>query len=160
MLEKSSELAYPFVGEGKRLRAFVDARWGRSSGGIRKLAASSGVTPEALYAWFRGENLPGLSSVRALARALQVRPLEIVAAIEGETAPEAGQTVEPEWARRLSDEIIERLGRNQDAVLEAIESNLARELARYGLERARDEQSPDAETHGTGATTPTGAVQR
>jgi transcriptional regulator with XRE-family HTH domain len=69
---------------GHRLRAYVDHYWGRSRGGIRGLAAASGIAPETLYGWFRGDVEPSLSALGQLAATLGVRRWEIVAAMDGD----------------------------------------------------------------------------
>lgn len=88
---------HPYEIEGRRLRAFVDARWGRANGGIRGLSAETGITPETLHSWFRGDNLPSLTSVRSLATALDSRPVEVVAAIDAVEAPAPVVAQEPAW---------------------------------------------------------------
>lgn len=69
---------------GDRLRAFVDARWSRQQGGIRKLASTIGTTAETMYEWFRNEREPSLAHLRELGAALGVSRSRIVAAMDGE----------------------------------------------------------------------------
>ena len=70
--------------QGDRLRAYIDARWPRSRGGMRGFCRAAGMTPETLYSWFRGETSPSFDNLGAIAEALGVRRFEIVAAMDGE----------------------------------------------------------------------------
>ena len=45
---------------GARLRAYVNAHWGRRQGGIRGLAARMSTTAETMYEWFRDDREPSL----------------------------------------------------------------------------------------------------
>lgn len=70
------------AGEGRRLEAVVRERW-TGKGGMRGLCKEAGVTPEALYTWFRGENYPSLAHFGALAKALGMERAELVAVMDG-----------------------------------------------------------------------------
>lgn len=68
--------------EGRRLEAAVRRGW-TGPGGMRGLCKETGVTPEALYTWFRGENYPSLGHVGVLARAIGLERAELVALMDG-----------------------------------------------------------------------------
>lgn len=78
---------------GRRLEAYVKSRWPRARGGMRKLAAEVGMTPETLYSWFRGDFEPNLGTLRVMASVLGVRRIDLVAALDGE-GDTPGQPVE------------------------------------------------------------------
>lgn len=52
---------------GTRLRAYVDRRWSRRNGGIRKLAERMGTSAETLYQWFDDRREPSLDHLSRLA---------------------------------------------------------------------------------------------
>jgi transcriptional regulator with XRE-family HTH domain len=89
--------------KGRRLRQFIEARWGRGRGGMRGLCEASGITPETLYAWFRGDNEPSLGLLAQLAEALGVSRWEIVAAMDGEIAARPGDPRLEAYVRSLVD---------------------------------------------------------
>lgn len=65
--------------------AYIRGRWKAvgGKGGMRGLCAATGITPEALYGWFRGDVEPRLGNLTALAGVLGVSRAEIVAAMDG-----------------------------------------------------------------------------
>ena len=87
-----------------RLEAYVRARWTRQQGGITGLAASTGLTRETLYSWFRGETELSLANLRTLSAALGVRPWELVAALDGDEP-----VVPDDQVRRIVREELDRL---------------------------------------------------
>lgn len=70
--------------EGDRLRAYIEARWPRSKGGIRGFSRKAGPTPETLYSWFRGETSPSWENLEAIATTLGVKRFQLVAAMDGD----------------------------------------------------------------------------
>ena len=82
---------------GARLRAYVNAHWGRRQGGIRGLAARMSTTAETMYEWFRDDREPSLAHLRALAEAFGVSRWEVLGAMDGDL-PEAPFD-ERTWAR-------------------------------------------------------------
>jgi transcriptional regulator with XRE-family HTH domain len=70
--------------QGERLRSYIEARWPRSSGGMRGFCREAGVTPETLYTWFRGETSPSFDSLGTIAEKLGVKRFQLVAAMDGE----------------------------------------------------------------------------
>jgi hypothetical protein len=70
---------------GRALERYVRVRWREVDGkrGIRGLCAATGLTPEVLYSWFRGDNEPSLGALRTLAGKLQVERAELVAILDG-----------------------------------------------------------------------------
>lgn len=106
----------PGVGrtEGKRLEAYVRARWSRDQGGIVALAAAAGISPDALYKWFRGVHPPTLDGLGGLAKALGVKRHELVAVLDGERAGTdvvtlLGPEAREELVAWLADEIRRRV---------------------------------------------------
>lgn len=97
--------------QGDRLRAYIEARWPRSKGGMRGFCRDAGVTPETLYSWFRGETSPSFDNLGAIAASLGVRRFHLVAAIDGE-APVVTLDRDTREALRLEVEaaLDERLG--------------------------------------------------
>jgi transcriptional regulator with XRE-family HTH domain len=75
--------------EGRRFERFVRERWqavgGR--GGIRGLCRAAGITPEAIYKWFRGDTYPDMATLAEMARILMTTRVELVAAMDNEPAP-------------------------------------------------------------------------
>ncbi len=72
---------------GRRLERYIKARWTRREGGIRKLAAEIGASPETVHAWFRGTNEPSMAHLRAIADKLGVRRAVLVAVLDGDPLP-------------------------------------------------------------------------
>lgn len=89
----------------------------------------------------------------------QQPPAEMVPAILRAFGIETEKEAPPPWARELTGELLDEIKENRRAVLEAIQANLAAELAKYGLERALDEQPHDEPTRGSGGSTPTGVAR-
>lgn len=86
---------------GARLKGYIEARWGRSKGGMEKLATDAGLRGrQTLYEWFAGGE-PSMHSLGQLATALGVRRVDLVAAMDGVTAPETQKAAPPDWAERL-----------------------------------------------------------
>lgn len=106
--------------EGKRLEEYVRGRWGRTQGGIVALAAASGVSPDAMYKWFRGVHPPTLEGLGGLAKALGVKRHELVAVIDEDP---------------IALDVARLLGPNAEATVRAIARD---EVERY----LRDAQEP------------------
>lgn len=70
--------------EGDRLRAYIEARWPRSKGGMRGFGRASGITPETIYSWFRGDTSPSWENLGVIASTLEVKRFQLVAAMDGE----------------------------------------------------------------------------
>lgn len=107
----------PGVGktEGKRLEAYVRARWGREQGGIVALASASGVSPDALYKWFRGVHPPTLEGLGGLAKALGVKRHELVAVLDGERAgTDVVTLLGPEAREELVEWLAEEMRRRME----------------------------------------------
>lgn len=68
--------------EGRRLESLVRTLW-TGEGGIRGFCRAVGITPEALYKWFRGDNYPSLEHLTEMARTLGTTRAEIVAVMDG-----------------------------------------------------------------------------
>lgn len=99
---------------GARLKAFIEAHWGRSRGGMEGLAQAARLRGrQTLYEWFSGAE-PSLASLQQVAEALEVRRVDLVAAYDGVIAPEQQETPRPEWAEGLLTR--EDVGRVIDAL--------------------------------------------
>lgn len=92
---------------GRRLERYIHAHIKRGTGGIRGFCSRSGLTPEVLYSWFRGETEPQLGSITKMANALEVSRVEILAAMddvtEEPTETMVRRIVRDEQARFLAD---------------------------------------------------------
>lgn len=141
-------MSIPFTGvnSGPRLKAYIQSRWGRDKGGMSALADKAGVRRQTLYEWFRPASTtePSLSTLTDLAKVLKVRRVDLVAAMDGVTAPEQQETPRPEWTEgfedRVADRVLDRLlseGSGLDPVVD-------RAAVRLGLLRSSpDEDAPE-----------------
>jgi transcriptional regulator with XRE-family HTH domain len=107
------------VTEGRRLEQFVRSRWGRKEGGIRGLAVAVETSADTIYHWFSGQNPPDVYQLGKLARALDVRRWQIVAAMDGD------------------EEIVPLDERTRRAIREEVQAAVAEAQGQRGSPRAR-----------------------
>lgn len=69
--------------DGRHLHREIARRW-RGRGGVRGFCRATGLQPSTVYAWFRGDALPELSSVAVAASALSMRCSDLVGLMAGE----------------------------------------------------------------------------
>lgn len=141
---------------GTRLKAYIEAHWGRKRGGMEQLAVAAGLRGrQTLYEWFAGSE-PSLPSLEQVAAVLKVRRVDLVAAYDGVTAPETEKEPPPTWATAMEERLTEALLTNRTVFVET----MATHFARLGVERALAEQPQDEHSHGTQEPTPGQAGQR
>jgi hypothetical protein len=115
---------------GGRLKAYIEARWGRRMGGMEALAQAAKLRGrQTLYEWFAGGE-PSLAALGQVADALGVRRVDLVAAYDGVTAPVTEETPRPDWAEGLADEVSMKVvtllgGPEFPAALELLRERLA-----------------------------------
>lgn len=104
------------------------------------LADKAGVRRQTLYEWFRPNSRtePSLPTLRVLAAVLGVRRVDLLAAMDGVTAPEQHETPPPQWAEALANDAAEK------AISRLVPSDLM-DAARRLIERLEGTQpQPDA----------------
>lgn len=98
---------------GDRLRAYLLTQTGGRSGWQRDLVAASGVKRQTISKWTAAtfDGYPDPEALAAVAKALGVRPFEIVAAIDGDVALNLTDPRVDATLRQLIDSVLdERLG--------------------------------------------------
>lgn len=134
----------PTETSGARLKAFIEAHWGRSRGGMEGLAQAARLRGrQTLYEWFSGAE-PSLASLQQVADALEVRRVDLVAAYDGVIAPEQQETPRPRWAEGLANEIADQVIARIAAVDSPLVGRLEARLEQLGLLPVVDpnEESP------------------
>lgn len=117
---------------GSRLKAYIEAHWGRSRGGMERLATDAKLRGrQTLYEWFAGSE-PSLASLGQVADALGVRRVDLVAAYDGVTAPQTEEAAPPRWAERPL--ALVNLLANRNGITEAEIAAEARRLADEAVE--------------------------
>lgn len=106
---------------GPRLKAYIQSQWGRDKGGMSALADRAGVRRQTLYEWFRPGSTtePSLATLTDLAQALGVRRVDVVAAMDGVTAPKQQETPAPAWAKVLTSDILGEVRENREVMSRA-----------------------------------------
>lgn len=118
---------------GERLKAYIEAHWGRSKGGMEKLALEAKLRGrQTLYEWFAGGE-PSLASLQQVANVLGVRRVDLVAAYDGVTAPETEKAPRPEWAEGLEDGVAEAVVNRLAGPDSPLVAQLEDQLERLGL---------------------------
>ena len=152
---------------GARLKGYIRARWTRKDGGWEKLATEAKLRGrQTLNEWFSGEKEPSLSSLQQVAKVLGVRRVDLLAAYDGEIAPETQRSTAPSMTRRLLAGVIaleqranvspEELSSAQDSAA-AIEAALEAD-ARIAAELEESRRRSDGRVAGQGGA-PTGGSQ-
>ena len=95
------------------------SRWGRPEGGIRALATAAETSADTIYHWFNDQNPPDMYQLGKLAKALEVKRWQIVAAMDGEV------------------DIVPLDDRTRQAIREEVQAAVAEDRARSGLPRAQ-----------------------
>lgn len=132
---------------GARLKAYIEARWGRKRGGMEALASAAGLRGrQTLYEWFAGGE-PSLASLKQVADALNVRRVDLVAAYDGVTAPETEEAPRPGWAEGLEERIAEAVAK------ELLSPRMLTALQELGR-RAEETPPPSAATAPEDASAP------
>ena len=99
---------------GGRLRRFLLRETGGATGWVNALADSAGVKRQSLSAWMGYRADPDLASIYAIAKALGVRPFQVLAAMDGD-GDVAPLTLIEERALQLVDRALDaRLGPPRD----------------------------------------------
>jgi transcriptional regulator with XRE-family HTH domain len=93
---------FPVESRGTRLRHYLAQRTGGRRGWVNDLAAKSGVKRQTLSAMMGDRSAPDLKTIDAIADALEIRPFEIVAAMDGDVAL---SVADPRVRQAIRDEI-------------------------------------------------------
>jgi transcriptional regulator with XRE-family HTH domain len=93
---------------GERLRAYLLTRTGGYSGWQRDLVQRSGVKRQTISKWTAShfDGYPDPEALADVARALEVRPFEIVAAIDGDAAVSLTDPRTKDLMRDLLEELL------------------------------------------------------
>lgn len=104
----------PMETRGTRLRRYLLRLTGGPPGWVNALADKVGVTRQTLGNWMGDRVRPDLQSIEALAAALDVRPWQVVAAMDGDEAVPLDE-VERRVREMVPGAVAEFLARQGDA---------------------------------------------
>lgn len=106
----------PVETRGVRLRRYLMTQTGAPHGWVNSLAKESGVKRQTLSAWMGDRATPDLLSIEAIARALGVRPYEVLAAMDGEgPVVRVDDQLREVLREEIESAIDERLGPRREA---------------------------------------------
>lgn len=129
----------------EELRDLVEERVGKAGSTDEKRADAFGTTRPTLDRWRKSGDVR-LSVVAKLA---QLSGEAIILRFDPDPEDTKKQAPAPAWAQGLADQILDEIRLNREAMLDALSTTLARELAHYSVERVLDGQPQDEPDSGT-----------